>query len=705
VAATALAAPPGPPLVLTSFARLVAILCIAVGIGALVAWWLGKPLFSSLLPVSGTMKPNTALCFFLGGASLAGLLAHSRRATGGALTRCLAWAQPAAALLLLLIASTTLLSYVLHLPEGIDRLLVPDDSPNHLRVYPWRMSPISAISFSLLAIAMLPWPPRSRLWLVMELIVLLISVCAFIMVVGYAYQAASLYSLPGFSVVALHTALGLLLLTTAVLTIHPRFMLAAQIMAPDQAGAEMRRLLPAAVLLPCVVGWLLLQGQRRGWYDREIGLAMFTAANMLVFSTLVWWNAQVVRRSEAALLAHLRRVQAVTELDRAILGMRSMREVAAQALDHLQRLVPCACVTLVVFDRNSGAHRMTTAGTCSEKTFVPRAHSIAVYEQALRDAGTGPAILLGDLGAVRSDSQLFRELRKEGAVSYAGLPLRGEQHLLGMLELSDPRPNCFTHEHIQAAHSIADQLAIALQQALLREDIDRHTASLERRVQERTRELQAMNQELTYANRDLEEFTASAAHDLRAPLNAMTGDRSLDPAHERRDRRHARAGAAHQDRAGTPPGGSRCGRRRGRAGTAAAISVASRALSDRLRSAAARRSAPDPEPAGQPARQRLEIYDADRAAHGGAAARRGQVDANVRGPRQRCGFRHELRPAPVRAVPAHAHHGRISRRGHRPRHGCTHRATLRRKDLGGKQGGPGLGLLFHATPGCRDHRR
>src|SRR5690606_37375914 len=99
VAATALAAPPGPPLVLTSFARLVAILCIAVGIGALVAWWLGKPLFSSLLPVSGTMKPNTALCFFLGGASLAGLLAHSRRATGGALTRCLAWAQPAAALL------------------------------------------------------------------------------------------------------------------------------------------------------------------------------------------------------------------------------------------------------------------------------------------------------------------------------------------------------------------------------------------------------------------------------------------------------------------------------------------------------------------------------------------------------------------------------------------------------------------------------
>jgi signal transduction histidine kinase len=92
-----------------------------------------------------------------------------------------------------------------------------------------------------------------------------------------------------------------------------------------------------------------------------------------------------------------------------------------------------------------------------------------------------------------------------------------------MLELSDSQPHCFSDEHIQAAHSIADQLAIALQQALLREDIDRNTASLERRVEERTRELQVTNQELLFANRDLEEFTASAAHDLRAPLNAMAG--------------------------------------------------------------------------------------------------------------------------------------------------------------------------------------
>lgn len=506
------------------FARAIALLCIGVGVLALIGWWLSKPLFTSLLPGLGTMKPNTALCFLLGGLSLAGLLAQSRRDSGGAITGALIRIQPVAALSLLLVAGSTLISYVLHMPTGIDKLLVADDSPNDMVVFPWRMSPISAISFSLLSIAMLPWPARlTRLWLALEMIVLLTSLTAFIMVLGYAYQAASLYSLPGFSVVALHTAVGLLVLTKAVLTVHPRFLLAGQIMAPDQAGAEMRRLLPAGVLLPCIVGWLLLQGQRRDWYGPEIGLAMFTAANMLVFSMLVWWNALVVRRSETRLVAHLRRVQAVAELDRAILGARSTREIAGKALDHLGVMVPCACASVVVFDRNSGAHRLLAAGACGGDTsFAPRAHTIAGYEEALR-VGDGQTIEIGNLAAHHSDAELFAELRRAGAVSYAALPLRGEQHLLGMLELSDTRPNRFSEEHLQAARIIADQLAIALQQALLREDIDRHTASLERRVQERTRELEVMNKELTFANRDLEEFTASAAHDLRAPLNAMSG--------------------------------------------------------------------------------------------------------------------------------------------------------------------------------------
>ena len=654
-----MAAQQGAPAALLPFARIVATICILLGTAALVGWWLSKPLFSSFLPGLQTMKPNTSLCLVLGGLSLMGLLGHSRAAPGGAFNHLLLRIQPVFAALLLMIAGITLLSYVAQAPAGIDKWLVSENVPLRTRPpFPWRMSPVSAISFSVLAIAMLPWPARwTRLCLALELMVVVTAVSAFVMLLGYVYRTSSLYSLPGYASVALHTALGVLAIAAAVLVIHPRFLLAKQIMAPDQAGAEMRRLLPAGILIPCLVGWSLLQGQRQGWYGAEFGLAVFTAANMVVFSTLVWWNSRAVRRgeqrrrdlegrladvlnsatdaiitvddelrirlfnraaeeafghksadvvgqpldillperhrqiqlqhirrslatpagqrptgvlgnihglrasgaefpieasisqvesggrklltvilrditerirTESALLAHLRRVEALAEMDRAILGMRSTREIAETALHHLRRMVPCACATVVVFEKNCGTPRLLAIDASGESKFLPRAHPRFAYEQAqLGSIGLGQSVLIGDLRAVEPRADLFRQLRQAGAVSYAGLPLRGEQQLLGMLELIDESPNRFTQEQMQAARTIADQLAIALQQALLREDIDKHTASLERRVRERTQELEHANQELTAANRDLEEFTASAAHDLRAPLNAMTGNCGL----------------------------------------------------------------------------------------------------------------------------------------------------------------------------------
>ncbi|HAN91762.1 MAG TPA: hypothetical protein DCQ33_06735 [Nitrospira sp.] len=64
------------------------------------------------------------------------------------------------------------------------------------------------------------------------------------------------------------------------------------------AGQFLRRIQPAIILVPIVIGWLRLRGELAGYYDMPFGLALTTLATVLLLTLLTWGLVPTLLRAE-----------------------------------------------------------------------------------------------------------------------------------------------------------------------------------------------------------------------------------------------------------------------------------------------------------------------------------------------------------------------------------------------------------------------
>ena len=122
------------------------------------------------------------------------------------------------------------------------------------------------------------------------------ALSSLVVVAGYAYSFQPFYSVGSFIPMAIHTALAFLILISGILSARADRGLMMTFTSQGAGGIMVRRLLPAAIVLPLVLGWLRLWGQRAGLYSNEFGAAFFAVSIIFVFVALIWWNAHFLMR-------------------------------------------------------------------------------------------------------------------------------------------------------------------------------------------------------------------------------------------------------------------------------------------------------------------------------------------------------------------------------------------------------------------------
>jgi PAS domain S-box-containing protein len=279
-----------------TIASLAILLASAICVLALIGWVFGVQELKSIRPQWTEMRVITLICLGMCTAALALI----RRPSLDRRRRRVAMALGAA---VGLVGLLTVCSYVVDLRAGhetsrggaplLDVFLVPS-----YRMALWTAGIFLVTGCVLILLA----TGARRAAQVAHALAIPAALAGYLIPVSYLLGVESIHRLLNVSV-ALHTGIALCAISAAIFSVRPDTWLMRVLTEEHAGGAMARRLFPALLLVPVVIGWLRLYGERQAIFGSADGVVLVVMTYTFCLLSFLWWSARSVNRTDRQRLA------------------------------------------------------------------------------------------------------------------------------------------------------------------------------------------------------------------------------------------------------------------------------------------------------------------------------------------------------------------------------------------------------------------